>query len=147
MRTTLPKKLEDGRVRTGLMRSDPSYGPYGKFILMGPCGTMLMIVASGAESPQSLGFEHVSVSTEKRCPNWPEMCFVKDLFWDEQEPVFQLHPPRSDYVNNHAFCLHLWHDTQQEIRLPPSFLVGRKDLGELNNDERVQVWIETQAGR
>jgi len=28
--------------------------------------------------------EHVSVSLEKHCPNWQEMYFVKDLFWDEE---------------------------------------------------------------
>lgn len=147
MRTALPAKLEAGRVRTGPMRSDPSWGPYGKFVLMGPCGTKLMIVASGADLPESQGFEHVSVSTEKRCPNWQEMCFVKDLFWDDEEAVIQIHPPKSEYVNNHQFCLHLWRDTQEGIRLPPSVMVGLKGRGPMNNEERVQMWIETEASR
>lgn len=147
MRKELPKKLEDGRVRSGPMRSDSSWGPYGKFNVMGPCGTKLMIVASGADLPESAGFEHVSVSTEKRCPNWTEMCFVKDLFWDEEEAVIQIHLPKSEYVNNHPYCLHLWRDTQEGIRLPPSVMVGLKGRGPMSNEERVQMWIETEASR
>ena len=32
----------------------------------------------------------------------------KALFWDEDDCVIQYHPPRSEYVNNHQNCLHLW---------------------------------------
>lgn len=55
-------------------------------------------------------WEHVSVSIEKknRCPTWEEMCFAKDLFWDETECVLQFHPPKSVYVNNHPYVLHLF---------------------------------------
>jgi hypothetical protein len=70
------------------------------------------------------GWEHVSVSTPGRCPNWPEMCQVKDLFWAPEDPVMQLHPPQSDYINNHPYCLHLWHPKRMTIPLPDSFLVG-----------------------
>jgi hypothetical protein len=55
------------------------------------------------------------------------MCQIKALFWDEEEAVMQLHPPRSDYVNVHHFCLHLWRPTETTIPLPPSILVGPKD--------------------
>jgi len=54
------------------------------------------------------------------------MSFVKDLFWDEDECVVQFHPPRSEYVNNHASCLHLWRNKHQQFPLPPSILVGDK---------------------
>jgi hypothetical protein len=57
------------------------------------------------------------------------MCFVKDLFWSEHECVVQFHPPRSVYVNNHPFCLHLWH--KPNLPTPPVILVGIKALGEL----------------
>lgn len=58
-------------------------------------------------------WEHVSVSLHTRCPNWREMCFVKDLFWDEEEEVIQLHPKKSQYVNVHEFCLHMWKPPQE----------------------------------
>lgn len=68
--------------------------------------------AAGAElriqSSRDKDWEHVSVSLADRCPTWPEMCWVKDQFWDEDECVMQLHPPKKDYRNLHEFCLHLW---------------------------------------
>src|SRR5580704_1213607 len=103
MRKTVPEKLEAGRFTSGWMGSDASYGFYGAFALHGPCGSMLRIVASGgdAEPRISQGWEHVSISTARRTPNWQEMCFVKALFWEPEETVIQFHPPESSYVNNH----------------------------------------------
>lgn len=54
------------------------------------------------------GWDHVSVSLEHRCPRWEEMCFVKRLFFRDDEEVMQLHPKESNYVNRHPYCLHLW---------------------------------------
>jgi hypothetical protein len=56
------------------------------------------------------------------------MCFVKDLFWDAEEPVMQLHPPKSTWINNHPHCLHLWRPTGAPIPLPPQIAVGLKEL-------------------
>ncbi len=126
MRTKLPDKLESGRDQ-----GDPNWGPYGTFLIHGPCGEALRIVASGADADdvQSQGWEHVSVSTRRRPPNWQEMCFVKDLFWEPEECVVQFHPPRSEYVNNHPHCLHLWRNKNAAFPLPPSILVGLKGVG------------------
>jgi hypothetical protein len=131
MRKDLPEKLERGRVRTGRMGSDADYGPYGMFFVHGPCGRDLTIIANGADQ-DSENWEHVSVSTPGRPPNWQEMCFVKDLFWDPEEVVMQLHPARSEYVNNHPHCLHLWRPLNATIPTPPSLLVGHKDAGPLD---------------
>lgn len=79
---------------------------------------------------QGMGWDHVSVSLYspnrdvKRCPTWEEMCYVKDLFWDAEEAVMQIHPRKSDYISNHPFCLHLWRPIGQEIPLPNSIFVG-----------------------
>lgn len=55
------------------------------------------------------GWDHVSVTLSvPRCPKWSEMCMVKDMFFEPEESVMQLHPPKSQYVNNHPWCLHLW---------------------------------------
>lgn len=69
------------------------------------------------------GWEHVSVSLEDRCPTWEEMCLVKGLFWD---CVVQFHPPKSQYVNCHPYCLHMWRKVGSEFETPPTFLVGPK---------------------
>jgi hypothetical protein len=103
---------------------------YGLFIAQGPCGRELRIIASSGED-DGIEWEHVSVSLPNRCPNWPEMCFVKELFWDDEETVMQLHPPKSEWVNNHSFCLHLWRPRGHEIPRPPSITVGDRKLGTL----------------
>lgn len=86
----------------------------------------LRIIASNG-----MGWDHVSVSLPTRCPTWEEMCYVKSLFFDEEECVMQLHPPRSQWINNHPYCLHLWRPQSQDIPRPPSITVGIQSLGEL----------------
>ena len=133
MRETFPERLELGRVRHGEFCSDLSWGGYGYFFVQGPCGEELKIIASGgdADDPVGAGWEHVSVSTRRRCPNWQEMCFVKALFWEPEECVVQFHPPESEYVNNHRFVLHLWRHKTLVFPTPPAILVGVKDAGTL----------------
>jgi hypothetical protein len=135
MKSPLPERLEAGRVE-----GHSNWGPYGKFILQGPCGERLCIVASGADTADkaSEGWEHVSVSTARRTPNWREMCFVKDLFWDAEECVVQFHPPKSEYVNNHPLVLHLWRQ-KAGFPMPPSILVGVKDRGVLTVKEAAEL--------
>lgn len=103
--------------------------PFGWFIVPGrhACGRPLACLATDGDET---GWEHVSVSIEDktRCPSWSEMCGVKDLFWGDDETVIQFHPPKSEYVNNHPGCLHLWRPTNVVVPLPPSILVGHKAL-------------------
>lgn len=69
------------------------------------------------------GWEHVSVSYRKRTPTWAEMCKVKDMFWNEDETVVQYHPKKSDYVNIHPYCLHLWRKCGEDFEQPPTSYV------------------------
>lgn len=73
------------------------------------------------------GWEHVSVSPcntkRKKCPTWEEMCEIKDLFFEPYECVVQYHPPKSEYVNNHPYCLHLWRPISGKILVPPKEFV------------------------
>src|SRR6266576_2352079 len=89
---------------------------YGAFHIPGPCGRELLVIASSGD--QEIPWEHVSVSLHNRCPNWEEMCYIKSLFWDDEETVMQLHPSKSKWINNHPYCLHLWKPTQETIPLP-----------------------------
>jgi len=61
--------------------------------------------------------EHVSVSLNRRCPKWDEMCMIKDIFWDEEELVAEFHRPKSQYVNLHPYCLHLWRKVGWEAEM------------------------------
>jgi len=127
MRNPLPDILERGRVTRGEMASTSADGGYGMFRIDGPCGKQLCIVASGGDDD-----DDVSVSTTARIPLWREMCFIKDLFWHPQDCVVQFHPPETEYVNNHPRCLHMWRNKIMTFPLPPSIMVGIKDLGILN---------------
>jgi hypothetical protein len=120
-------RLEPYRWRTGPWGSSEG-DDFGAFQIPGPCGEELKIIASPGDANESIPWEHVSVSTRRRCPFWKEMCFVKSLFWDDEEAVMQLHPPKSDWVNNHNFCLHLWRPMDGQIPLPPAIAVGHKAL-------------------
>lgn len=117
----VPEKF---RLKEGRLASLPEDGNNGVFFVKVHRGQELRVIAS-----DGAGWEHVSVSRTDRCPTWDEMCQVKDLFWDEDDCVIQFHPPRSEYVNNHPYCLHLWRPIGVEIMAPPSILVGVKKLG------------------
>jgi hypothetical protein len=99
----------------------------------GPCGEKLNVFVSDGTLPGD-GWEHVSVSLSRvgkaRLPNWEEMCFVKNLFWDEEDCVVQFHPPKSEHVNNYR-VLHLWRYLTLDFPRPPKEAVGVQSLGEL----------------
>lgn len=95
-------------------------GTCGMFHIPSPMDRgQLRVVASAGE-----GWDHVSVSRQTRCPNWPEMCFIKGLFFRDDETAMQLHVPSSDHINVHPFCLHLWRPHGIAIPRPPSIMVG-----------------------
>jgi hypothetical protein len=114
----VPEKF---RVINGIMGSDASYGNNGAFIIPLRHSQKVQVIAS-----TGLGWEHVSVSRQDRCPTWEEMCQIKNIFWDEDDCCIQFHPPKSEYVNNHPFCLHIWRPLDAVIPMPDSILVGFK---------------------
>ena len=92
----------------------------GVFHLPSPIdGQTLTIVASQGE-----GWDHVSVSRTNRCPNWPEMEFVRGRFFEDNETVMQLHVPKTDHINVHPNCLHLWRPQREDIPRPPGWMVA-----------------------
>lgn len=121
---------EQYRVKHGEFGTSSAEGNNGLFFI--PASAARKTAALKVIASDGLGWEHASVSLrgEMRCPTWEEMCIVKNLFWDEDDAVMQLHPPRADYVNNHRACLHLWRPNAYgvEIPLPDSLLVGFKGL-------------------
>lgn len=120
--------LNKRRIRTGQYGSTDDYGFNGAFEFMvtgfgNP--THIRCIAS-----DGLGWQHVSVSIIDKPstpPSWAVMCHVKDLFWEEDEAVIQIHPKKSEYVNHHKGCLHLWRCLDREQPLPESILVGPKE--------------------
>ena len=115
------KVPEEFRMTSGPLASDSTIGNNGAFAIKLKKGGVVYAIAS-----DQLGWEHVSITKMKaqRPPTWGEMCEVKDLFWDAEDCVMQLHPPKSEYVNNHPNCLHLWRPVDADIPRPPSAMVG-----------------------
>lgn len=111
------------RGNLGPWSSDDSFGPNGMFSVPSPVSpvadTVLKVIASNGD-----GWDHVSVSLPHRCPDWPEMCHIKDLFWSPEETVIQYHPAAADYVNHHPHCLHMWRKQEFEFPVPPTWMVG-----------------------
>lgn len=100
----------------------------GGFLMRSPhdAWALLCLASDG------FGWEHVSVHAllvddpaTKRVPTWGEMCYIKSLFWDDEDTVVQFHPSASNYVNDHPYTLHLWRPTKRALPTPPPSLVGR----------------------
>lgn len=110
------------RVRRGALSSDDTYVDEGAFQVPS-ChrDEVITVIASNG-----MGWEHVSVSLgpfSNKCPSWDEMCQIKKLFWGEDVCVIQFHPAKSNYVNRHKGCLHMWRKIGTVIEMPPKFMV------------------------
>lgn len=118
MKQKISQELENGRQRSfGLQEP---YANYGAFLIKYQSYEMF-IISSGSDNGTE--WEHVSVSLKNgKTPTWDMMCFVKDLFFTDDETVVQYHPKKSQYVNMHKNCLHLWRNAKGHD-LPPIFLV------------------------
>ena len=117
--------LDKYRLKQGYYSSCPG-DKFGGFQI--PCGiVMLSVIATdgdwkASDVGQEYSWQHVSVSLPDRSPTWEEMDYIKNLFWEPDEVVMQLHVGRKDHINIHNFCLHLWKpnpDLNKEIPLPP----------------------------
>lgn len=90
----------------------------GMFNIPMPNGEMAAVIVSNGG-----GWDHVSVSLKGRCPRWQEMCYIKDLFFADDEYAIQYHPKKADYVNIHDHCLHLWRPQCFNVPTPPTEFV------------------------
>jgi hypothetical protein len=120
----VPEKFRMPLPKTHPLHSTVRDGNNGAFIVELKKGHKVFVIASDGG-----GWEHVSVSQDDRkSPSWEVMCEVKALFWDAEDCVVQYHPPESSYINNHPGCLHLWRPTEDEMPVPPTYMVGYKEF-------------------
>jgi len=113
--------VNKGRVRSGLMKSTDDLGFNGCFELrVTERQVPVKCIASNG-----MFWQHVSVSqlNSSHPPTWNVMNAVKDLFWEPEDVVMQLHPKKSDYVNIHPGVLHLWRPLKEAIPIPPVEMV------------------------
>lgn len=107
-----------------------NYTPFpmnSAFIKLPDCGTCSVIWGDNED-----GYEHVSVSPRKKfnMPTWNDMCMLKDMFFEDDEEVYQIHPKKSEYVNVVENCLHLWKPIGHELN----------ELVEMKTEEKPR-WI------
>lgn len=116
----------------------------GVFAFLSPhskARTTLRCVASS-----DYGWEHVSVSTDKRrCPTWEEMAYIRGKFFAPDEVVMELHVAAKDHISIHDYTLHLWRPQEAEIPLPPHWMVGPnkdelRELAERPAPGRITLW-------
>lgn|SRR3712207_3397232 len=81
-------------------------------------GEKYFVIASNGQ-----GWDHVSISSKYKIPSWKVMCILKEMFFEDDEVVMQIHPAKRNYINNHPNCLHLWKPQKQEIHQPPKYMV------------------------
>jgi hypothetical protein len=112
------------RVATGSLRTTYADGNYGVFEMLNTKSEKLICIAADADTT---GWQHVScyviyVSNgrpKRKIPSWSDMCYVKSVFWDDEDCVVQYHLPKSQYVNDNPYVLHLWRSALQEMPMPP----------------------------
>lgn len=98
----------------------------GNFIIPSKNGKFKFHVIASTDEADRTTWDHVSVSLvtwdEKnpleRCPKWDEMCYIKDLFFEDEEEVIQFHPKKSEYVNIHPYVLHMWRPHGEWLKPP-----------------------------
>ena len=103
---------------------------FGAFIIADPAskGVELRVIANDGSDPE-YPWDHISCHAydhffkKVRTPAWEQMCFLKSLFWEEDECVIQYHPAKDDYVNLHPHVLHLWKSVKEPFPMPPKVCV------------------------
>lgn len=81
--------------------------------------TGLAVIISCCVEADGLSWVHLSVSKRKQFPTWDEFVQVKELFLGRESLALQVLPPRTEWVNDHPFCLHLYQCLDQ--RPTPDF--------------------------
>ena len=69
----------------------------------------LRVIASIDRAEDGSHWYHVSLSRKAILPSYDDMVKVKSLFIGDEREAIQVFPPRSQRVNDHPNCLHLWH--------------------------------------
>ena len=93
-------------------RDEPIVQVMGKNIAVGDVyrrktDGLVVLVSLDTPLKDDVQWLHVSTSFRDRTPSWADMCDVKVNFIGADKHAIQIHPPQSDYVNNHPFTLHL----------------------------------------
>ena len=68
----------------------------------------IAVMLSGSRELDGRRWIHVSASRRDRIPSYDDLALVKRLFVGDERQAVQVFAPRSEHVNLHRYCLHLW---------------------------------------
>jgi len=74
-----------------------------------------LAVLGGVEEIDGEKWLHVSISHQKRMPTYDEMVYLKRHWFGNEATALEIHPPRSEHVNLHKFCRHLWTNLERRV--------------------------------
>lgn len=63
-------------------------------------------------------WRHVSLAIKDRTPTWKEMEEVRIWTCGSESVAYQVHAPRSEWINDNPYVLHLFSPVDDEHRLP-----------------------------
>lgn len=69
---------------------------------------LLRVVASIGKELDGHQWLHISVSHRRRVPTYDEICYVKRHWAGDDRKCVMVFPAKSEHVNIHPYCLHLW---------------------------------------
>lgn len=69
----------------------------------------MTVIISGAREEDGKRWVHLSVARPDRLPSYHELVAVKETFIGAERKAISVFAPRSEHVNIHEYCLHLWH--------------------------------------
>lgn len=124
----VPEEYRAGMPKGHQLYSEKMFGNNGLFFLRDSHENIYLCIASDQGFPGQPAWEHVSVTlrNQERTPTWEEMCFIKSVFWNENDTVLQYHPAKSEYVDYSPWCLHLWRPIGIDFPKPDSRMIGPK---------------------
>lgn len=109
------RTIEDIKKDKQVLYIEPwTHGYSGEIQLAGQKKQYIFCMSVDYNELQGLDWEHVSVSQSGKCktlPSWKDMCRLKDIFWEPDEEVHQIHPKAEQYVHGVGDLdnvLHLW---------------------------------------
>jgi len=69
----------------------------------------LQVIESTDTLSDGRRYMHLSISHPDRYPTWEELIMTKEYFLEDEDEAVQILPRKSQYVNVHERCFHLWH--------------------------------------
>lgn len=84
------------------------YAYYTYYTFIREDGLKVIFGVEWQEEDPETKWLHVSMSFKSKLPTYQDMKIVKDIFIGEERTAFQIFPPKTEHINLHANCLHLF---------------------------------------